>query len=82
MERLSNGPHWVLRRTVPSEDKTFARLQKGGLPALKRKVQTPFLKRNKMERLAHATPSVLLSQSHRGIKNFQDFKKADGKWGF
>ena len=44
---------------------------------LKRKVLTPFLKHNKMERLSNGPPSVLLSQSLRGIKHFQDFKKAD-----
>ena len=46
MERVSNGPHWVLLRRVPSGDKTFSIFQKGALQPLKRKVQKPFLKHN------------------------------------
>ena len=44
-------PYWSLQADIPSGDKTFSRFQKGGLPPLKRKVQTPFLKHNKMERI-------------------------------
>merc|ERR1711951_145226 len=61
----SNGPHWVLLRRVPSGDKTFSRFQKGGLPPVKRKVQTPFLKHNKMERIKW-TPLGSASQSPFG----------------
>ena len=51
IERLSNGPYWVLLRRVPSGDKTFSRFQKDVLPILKQEVQKPFLKHKKMERL-------------------------------
>ena len=75
MERLSNGPHWVLLRRVPSGDKTFSRFQKGGLPPLKQKVQTPFLKRNRMEKLSNGPHWVLLRRVPSGDKTFLKFQK-------
>ena len=77
IERLSNGPHWVLLCRVPSGDKTFLWFQKGGLPPLTRKVQTPFPNTIKWKDCQMDPIGFCFAESLRGIKHFQDFKKAD-----
>ena len=61
-------------RRVPSGDKTFSRFQKGGLPPLKRKVQKPFLKQNKMERLSNGPHWILRRRDPLGDKTFSRFQ--------
>ena len=63
---------------MPSGDKTFSEFQKGGLPLLNWKCQTPFSRHNKMERIPNGPHTgSAFAESLRGIKHFQDFKKAD-----
>ena len=69
----SNGPHWVLLRRVPLGDKTLSRFWKGGLPPLKRNIQTPLLKHNKMERIKW-TPFGSASHPSRD-KTFSRFQQ-------
>ena len=68
MERLSNGPNWVLLRRVPSGDKTFLRFLKVRLQFLKRKVQVPFLKRNQLERIKWSPLGSALQSPFSGLK--------------
>ena len=64
------GPIGFCFAESPSEDKTFSRFQKGGLPSLKRKVQTPFLKHNKMERIKWTPLGFASLSPFRGEKYY------------
>ena len=75
MERLSNGPHWVLLCRFPSGDKTFSRFQKGRWRMGILKVSKPFLKHNKMERLSNGPHWVLLRRVPSRDKTFSRFQK-------
>ena len=78
MESKNNWTTFGSAFAVSSGDKTFSRFQKDRFHVQILKVSKPFLEHNQIERrLSIGAPSVLLSQSLRGIKHFQDFKKAD-----
>ena len=59
-------------------DKTFSRFQKGGIPLLKQKVQTPFPNTIKWKDCQIDPIGFCFAEFLRGIKHFQDFK-ADGE---
>ena len=69
-------PILALLRRVPWGDKTFLRFQKGLSPPVNLKVPTPFSIHNKMEEYQMDPIGLCFAESLRGIKHFQDFKKA------